>query len=175
MAMALCMPAFRSAPWPLPSISPSSSSSPRRKFVSFYRPIVKEIHLKPMPFDMIRAASKQSSNLQARRHLTAVPASLSSASPEEDSASFPSEEQGPKVDLNHPRRRLQVSFTCNACGVRSDRLINPHAYARGTVFVQCAGCDVYHQLVDNLNLIEEYDFRQETNSKADDSDLNVLE
>eukprot|EP00250_Pteridium_aquilinum_P020329 c24785_g6_i1 orf=450-968(-) len=172
MAMAQCMPA---APWPIPSISPPSSSSIRRKFASLCRPIVMEIHLKRLPFDMTRAASKQSSNEQSWRCLSAVPASLSSASPEEDSASFPSKELGPKIDLNHPRRKLQVSFTCDACGVRSQRLINPNAYARGTVFVQCGGCDVYHKLVDNLNLIEEYDFRQETDSKADDSDVNVVE
>ncbi|KAI5084268.1 hypothetical protein GOP47_0000437 [Adiantum capillus-veneris] len=88
---------------------------------------------------------------------------LLNSSPEEESSSLPLEEHVPKIDLNLPRRRLQVTFTCDACGERSQRLINPHAYARGTVFVQCAGCEVYHKLVDNLDLIEEYDFRLESN------------
>ena len=35
-----------------------------------------------------------------------------------------------------PRRRMRVAFTCNVCGHRSIRAINPHAYTDGTVFVQ---------------------------------------
>lgn len=54
-----------------------------------------------------------------------------------------------------PRRRMRVAFTCGVCGQRTTRAINPHAYTDGTVFVQCAGCDVYHKLVDNLNLFHE--------------------
>ncbi|XP_008811775.2 uncharacterized protein LOC103722853 [Phoenix dactylifera] len=51
-----------------------------------------------------------------------------------------------------PRRRMLVAFTCNVCGQRTTRAINPHAYTDGTVFVQCCGCNVFHKLVDNLNL-----------------------
>nr|DAD19002.1 TPA_asm: hypothetical protein HUJ06_020465 [Nelumbo nucifera] len=36
-----------------------------------------------------------------------------------------------------PRRRMRVAFTCNVCGQRTTRAINPHAYTDGTVFVQC--------------------------------------
>jgi hypothetical protein len=35
---------------------------------------------------------------------------------------------------------------------------------------QCAGCDVYHQLVDNLKLIEEYDFRKEVAVEQNEMD-----
>ncbi|MCO5548284.1 hypothetical protein L7F22_001741 [Adiantum nelumboides] len=98
----------------------------------------------------------------ACRHLRSV--SLSNGSPNEDSSSPASDGHKSKTDTNLLRRRLQVSFTCDACGERSQRLINPHAYTRGTVFVQCAGCEVYHKLVDNLDLIEEYDYRLENNS-----------
>ncbi|GBG87153.1 hypothetical protein CBR_g44611 [Chara braunii] len=66
------------------------------------------------------------------------------------------------IQITLPRRRLLVSFTCNLCGARSQRMLNPHAYRRGTVFVQCAGCGKFHQLVDNLGLIREYDFRGES-------------
>ncbi|KAF8399265.1 hypothetical protein HHK36_015130 [Tetracentron sinense] len=34
------------------------------------------------------------------------------------------------------RRRMRVAFTCNVCGQRTTRAINPHAYTDGTVFVQ---------------------------------------
>ncbi|XP_059636799.1 uncharacterized protein LOC132278911 [Cornus florida] len=54
-----------------------------------------------------------------------------------------------------PRRRMRVAFTCNVCGQRTTRAINPHAYTDGTVFVQCCGCHVFHKLVDNLNLFHE--------------------
>ncbi|CAL9082953.1 unnamed protein product [Musa acuminata var. zebrina] len=54
-----------------------------------------------------------------------------------------------------PRRRMRVAFTCNICGQRTTRVINPHAYTDGTVFVQCCGCNVFHKLVDNLNLFHE--------------------
>ncbi|CAN8287698.1 unnamed protein product [Cochlearia groenlandica] len=54
-----------------------------------------------------------------------------------------------------PRRRMRVAFTCNVCGQRTMRAINAHAYTDGTVFVQCCGCNVFHKLVDNLNLFHE--------------------
>ncbi|KAE8715575.1 annexin-like protein RJ4 [Hibiscus syriacus] len=50
-----------------------------------------------------------------------------------------------------PRRRMRVAFTCNVCGQRTTRAINPHAYTDGT----CCGCNVFHKLVDNLNLFHE--------------------
>ncbi|MQM09318.1 hypothetical protein Taro_042184 [Colocasia esculenta] len=53
-----------------------------------------------------------------------------------------------------PRRRMLVAFSCNVCGQRTTRAINPHAYTDGTVFVQCCGCNVFHKLVDNLNLFD---------------------
>ncbi|KNA05863.1 hypothetical protein SOVF_186200 [Spinacia oleracea] len=66
------------------------------------------------------------------------------------------------INVQLPRRSLLVQFTCNACGERTKRLINRLAYERGTVFVQCAGCLKHHKLVDNLGLVVEYDFRNDT-------------
>eukprot|EP00271_Cylindrocystis_brebissonii_P004908 TRINITY_DN16831_c0_g1_i1.p1 TRINITY_DN16831_c0_g1~~TRINITY_DN16831_c0_g1_i1.p1 ORF type:complete len:274 (-),score=42.42 TRINITY_DN16831_c0_g1_i1:1149-1970(-) len=66
-----------------------------------------------------------------------------------------------KFQLPMPRRRVQLTFTCDACGGRTSRMVNPHALAKGTVYVQCAQCEVFHQLVDNLGLVVEYDFRKE--------------
>lgn len=65
-----------------------------------------------------------------------------------------SEMPGP-IFSKSPRRRMRVAFTCNVCGHRTTRAINPHAYTDGTVFVQCGGCDVFHKLVDNLKLFHE--------------------
>ncbi|KAL8227659.1 hypothetical protein R6Q57_015243 [Mikania cordata] len=74
---------------------------------------------------------------------------------------------GATIDLKLPRRSLLVQFTCNACGVRSQKLINRLAYEKGMVFVQCTGCSQYHKLVDNLNLVVEYNFREEINTSPD--------
>lgn len=46
-----------------------------------------------------------------------------------------SEMPGP-IFSKSPRRRMRVAFTCNVCGHRTTRAINPHAYTDGTVFVQ---------------------------------------
>eukprot|EP00892_Ulva_mutabilis_P006148 jgi/Ulvmu1/3905/UM018_0127.1 len=85
---------------------------------------------------------------------------------EESSAS---QNSSVKIDLNVNRRRtLLVKFTCDKCETRSERLVNPEAYARGTVFVQCQGCGAWHQLVDHMGLIKEYDLRQEPTSEAEE-------
>ncbi|XP_038891803.1 uncharacterized protein C24H6.02c [Benincasa hispida] len=74
------------------------------------------------------------------------------------------------IDIKLPRRSLMVTFTCNQCSERTKRLINRLAYERGLVFVQCAGCQKYHKLVDNLGLIVEYDFREEDMDMDSNSD-----
>ncbi|KAK7275150.1 hypothetical protein RIF29_16259 [Crotalaria pallida] len=71
-------------------------------------------------------------------------------------------EAGASIDLRLPRRSLLVQFTCKSCGESTKRLVNRLAYERGSVFVQCAGCLQHHKLVDNLGLIVEYDFREES-------------
>ncbi|CAE6124447.1 unnamed protein product [Arabidopsis arenosa] len=80
-----------------------------------------------------------------------------------------------------PRRRMRVAFTCNVCGQRTTRAINPHAYTDGTVFVQCCGCNVFHKLVDNLNLFHEVKYYVSSSSfnyrdaKWDVSGLNLFD
>ncbi|KAI4381414.1 hypothetical protein MLD38_007485 [Melastoma candidum] len=67
------------------------------------------------------------------------------------------------INLNLPRRSLLVQFTCNECGERTNRLVNKLAYERGLIYVQCAGCQRYHKLVDKLGLVVEYDLREDYN------------
>ncbi|CAI7815675.1 unnamed protein product [Closterium sp. NIES-54] len=74
---------------------------------------------------------------------------------------------GSVLDLDPSQRRtVQVTFTCGVCGARTSRLANPLALKKGTVFVQCGGCEKFHRLVDNLGLIVEYDFRNESESES---------
>nr|XP_033516089.1 DNL-type zinc finger protein isoform X2 [Nicotiana tomentosiformis] len=79
-----------------------------------------------------------------------VPAGSDSESSTDQISTFPW-----SLFTKSPRRRMRVAFTCNVCGQRTTRAINPHAYTDGTVFVQCCGCNVFHKLVDNLNLFHE--------------------
>ncbi|XP_010539089.1 PREDICTED: uncharacterized protein LOC104813220 [Tarenaya hassleriana] len=79
-----------------------------------------------------------------------VPAGAEERSVTENVSTFPW-----SLFTKSPRRRMRVAFTCNVCGQRTTRAINPHAYTDGTVFVQCCGCNVFHKLVDNLNLFHE--------------------
>ncbi|XP_058090861.1 uncharacterized protein LOC131237203 [Magnolia sinica] len=79
-----------------------------------------------------------------------VPATPESGSCTDQISTFPW-----SLFTKSPRRRMRVAFTCNVCGQRTTRAINPHAYTDGTVFVQCCGCNVFHKLVDNLNLFHE--------------------
>ncbi|XP_071707431.1 uncharacterized protein [Rutidosis leptorrhynchoides] len=78
---------------------------------------------------------------------------------------------GATIDLKLPRRSLLAHYTCNVCGVRSQKLINRLAYERGTVFVQCTGCLQYHKLVDNLNLVVEYNFKEEIETSPNTDQL----
>ena len=56
--------------------------------------------------------------------------------------------------------RVYMSCAFIYTGERSVRRINPLAYKRGTVFVQCQHepCGAWHQLKDNLHLIDEVRF-----------------
>ena len=56
------------------------------------------------------------------------------------------------------RRSMLVSFTCNACGGRTERLVNPLAWAKGMVIVQCEQCKAWHKVADSQNMVEEYRF-----------------
>ncbi|CAA3001017.1 DNL-type zinc finger protein [Olea europaea var. sylvestris] len=89
--------------------------------------------------------------------------SNSEACPETDQTYVPNDAaKEAAIDLKLPRRSLLVTFTCNSCDARSQKLINRLAYERGLVYVQCSGCSKYHKLVDNLGLVVEYNLREET-------------
>lgn len=60
-----------------------------------------------------------------------VPAAAEAGSSTERISTFPW-----SLFTKSPRRRMRVAFTCNVCGQRTTRAINPHAYTDGTVFVQ---------------------------------------
>lgn len=45
---------------------------------------------------------------------------------------------------------------------RTTRRVNPVAWDRGTVFVQCAGCEAWHNIRDEMGLIEEVRFASDS-------------
>ncbi|KAM3400287.1 hypothetical protein ACQJBY_005276 [Aegilops geniculata] len=113
----------------------------------------------PSRVHLASSNSKPPSSLRAsyRRRRLYVCACSGEVGPDASAAS-PAEAS---FDIKLARRSLLVQFTCTKCDARTERLINRVAYERGTVFLQCAGCQVYHKFVDNLGLIVEYDLREE--------------
>ena len=71
-----------------------------------------------------------------------------------------------QVQLPMPRRRAELTFTCNKCEQRGTRMVNPEVYKKGTLFVQCPNpdCAVWHKIVDNLGLI--YEFKDDVEDEA---------
>ncbi|XP_024358790.1 uncharacterized protein [Physcomitrium patens] len=106
--------------------------------------------------------------LWQRRVCRRVRCHLEEVSPSREDESTPDGNDTVQFDLNLPRRSALLEFTCNVCKARTQRMINPEAFRRGTVYVQCGGCQAYHQLVDNLNLVKEYHFRNEIDSMKND-------
>ncbi|KAH0671756.1 hypothetical protein KY290_023938 [Solanum tuberosum] len=111
---------------------------------------------------------------RASEHLSRLPIiscvveDSSETQPESVNSSASSDSSKEAVfDMKLPRRSLLATFTCNACGARSQRLINRLAYERGTVFIQCSGCSQYHKLIDNLELVVEYNFKDEISMDPD--------
>ncbi|NP_001309777.1 etched 1 [Zea mays] len=125
----------------------------------------------PPPRASLVASSSKLRALAPRLRVSNRPRRLivsASSSGEANSDAAPSPTEA-AIDIKLPRRSLLVQFTCNACGERTKRLINRVAYERGTVFLQCAGCQVYHKFVDNLGLVVEYDLREENELQGENA------
>ncbi|KAG2281228.1 hypothetical protein Bca52824_052448 [Brassica carinata] len=140
-----------------PVIAPIYCPITNRKPISFYKP-----HL--LSYKQSLISSRTARVIEVPRKQRNRSCSVCWSLTDEEESKGSSEGQIASVDIKLPRRSLLVEFSCNSCGERTKRLINRLAYERGLVFVQCGGCLQHHQLVDNLGLIVEYDFRQE-NSK----------
>lgn len=73
----------------------------------------------------------------------------------------PSVEEEPKdgIPIGEPSRRraTKMIFTCNKCGIRTERRVNKDNLTAGTTWVQCGNpsCSVWHKIVDNLGLVYE--------------------
>ncbi|GLI64830.1 hypothetical protein VaNZ11_008135 [Volvox africanus] len=99
-----------------------------------------------------------------------VPADLRIEAKEEDGTSdIEYDEQNKVVRIplsalgpEGQRRTKLVLFTCNKCGGRTARLVNPIAWDKGAVFAQCAKCSVWHVLsAPNKKIFEEVRYNQE--------------
>ncbi|KAK9105511.1 hypothetical protein Scep_022355 [Stephania cephalantha] len=125
-------------------------------------------HHRPTTLHFRTRARNPSRLFAVRRPLVAA---LDNNRSEDSPPPSPSLHEAATIDLQLPRRRTLVKFTCSSCGERTQRLVNRLAYERGTVFVQCAGCLQHHKLVDNLGLVVEYDLRAETDTDVNAADL----
>eukprot|EP00793_Prasinoderma_coloniale_P001144 PRCOL_00006135-RA len=50
------------------------------------------------------------------------------------------------------RRTSLLRFTCETCGALNFHMVNPRAFASGTIFARCSSCGITHTVVDHLNL-----------------------
>lgn len=89
---------------------------------------------------------------------SSAPLPSPSASSDESDALFPDAPPSASIALPRPRRSRLVAFTCNKCDARTERAVNPRAWDKGTVFMQCGECGAWHNLRDELNLIDEVVF-----------------
>ena len=76
----------------------------------------------------------------------------------DDASDASDTDSGASIALPRPRRSRLVAFTCNKCDGRTERTVNPRAWDRGTVFLQCGECGSWHNVKDELKLIDEVRF-----------------
>lgn len=51
--------------------------------------------------------------------------------------------------------QLMIAFTCKKCDTRSLHTFSKQAYTKGTVLIQCPGCQNRHLIADNLKFFED--------------------
>ncbi|KAL4867300.1 DNL zinc finger-domain-containing protein [Aspergillus spectabilis] len=82
------------------------------------------------------------------------------------SAPLTDQPSDPELDIEreaqNQRRReeepaYQITFTCKPCGERSSHRMSKHGYHRGTVLIQCPGCENRHVISDNLGIFFDKD------------------
>lgn len=98
------------------------------------------------------------------------PGARSPLASDDADALFPDDGAVASVALPRTRRSRMVAFTCNKCDARTERRVNPRAWERGTVFLQCGGCGEWHKVRDELALVDEVVFPENARSalaKAD--------
>lgn len=77
----------------------------------------------------------------------------------------------PTAAVDVARRSKLVSFTCNLCGGRTSRLVNPIAWEKGLVMAQCAKCKVWHVLsAPNKKIFEEVRYKQKDDNPTGSSE-----
>ncbi|KAF3910916.1 hypothetical protein ABW20_dc0109070 [Dactylellina cionopaga] len=80
--------------------------------------------------------------------------------PPKDSSSPPSTPSSSKVSSNSSFRLLdrptyELTFTCKKCNERSSHKMSKQAYHKGTVLIQCPGCQVRHLIADHLKIFRD--------------------
>lgn len=145
-----------------------------------------------------RSISGSACRVQRARPIRCI-RQLGSGVDDEASGSTPADDQGQQVAANNGitydedsktmriplstsgqsgRRTKLVMFTCNKCGGRSSRNVNPLAWEKGLVFCQCEHCSVWHTLANNnKTMLEEiiYDKETSTDDTASEDGQNSAE
>ncbi|ODV60040.1 Zim17p, partial [Ascoidea rubescens DSM 1968] len=51
-----------------------------------------------------------------------------------------------------PNQELMIAFTCKKCNTRSSHVMSKQAYTKGTVLIECPGCNNRHLIADHLKI-----------------------
>ncbi|KAL2789302.1 DNL zinc finger-domain-containing protein [Aspergillus keveii] len=133
------------------SLPPSSlfrGASPRlysqltRHSSQQYRPLVLPKFIRP-------ATSEVSIQARYNSNTTTPPNPLTDQTPDPDRDAA-NQEQNEHRRAEEPAYML--AFTCKPCGERSVHRVSKHGYHRGTVLIQCPGCNNRHIISDHLRI-----------------------
>ncbi|KAF3090522.1 hypothetical protein TWF569_002350 [Orbilia oligospora] len=83
----------------------------------------------------------------------------SSSSSTSSSPSTPSDTSSPPSStVSFPlaeKPSYELTFTCKKCSHRSSHKVTKQAYHKGTVLIQCPGCEVRHLIADHLKIFRD--------------------
>ncbi|KAF3282375.1 hypothetical protein TWF970_001781 [Orbilia oligospora] len=85
--------------------------------------------------------------------------SSSTSSSTSSSPSTPSDtSSSPSSTVSFPlaeKPSYELTFTCKKCSHRSSHKVTKQAYHKGTVLIQCPGCEVRHLIADHLKIFRD--------------------
>ncbi|KAK6501968.1 hypothetical protein TWF481_009787 [Arthrobotrys musiformis] len=95
----------------------------------------------------------------SRKYSTPSDDSPSILPPPSSSSSTPSDTtSSPSSTVSFPlaeKPSYELTFTCKKCSHRSSHKITKQAYHKGTVLIQCPGCEVRHLIADHLKIFRD--------------------
>ncbi|KAF3902884.1 hypothetical protein AA313_de0208473 [Arthrobotrys entomopaga] len=133
--------------------STSRISPPMKPIIPTYRPSISTASSRILPPLFSSSIRKYSSEPDSPSILSPPPSSSSSSSSSSPSPSSPSSSSQKVASFPLAEKpSYELTFTCKKCSHRSTHKVSKQAYHKGTVLVQCPGCQVRHLMSDHLKI-----------------------